>query len=141
MATWVPTTLDLKGDGKNKKSSAYQNCCCNFLQPVVTSRPIDRMSRRKRRETKQQPSRARSGNQISCCLVSLHFLCRCATSCLRARYSSNFYRQNTFNFCHPFSSLAPTYHNITTSSTALRYDWKVTYSKNSEIATGLKPNF
>ena len=26
------------------------------------------------RETKQYPSRARSGNQISCCLFSLHFL-------------------------------------------------------------------
>ena len=25
--------------------------------------------------TKQQPSGARSGHQISCCLVSLHFLC------------------------------------------------------------------
>ena len=33
------------------------------------------MSIRKWRETKQQPSRARSGNQISCCLVSLNFLC------------------------------------------------------------------
>ena len=33
------------------------------------------MSHRKRRETMQQPSRARSGHQISCCLVSLHFLC------------------------------------------------------------------
>ena len=30
---------------------------------------------KKWRETKQQPSRARSGHQISCCLVSLHFLC------------------------------------------------------------------
>ena len=27
------------------------------------------------REAKQQPSRAGSGHQISCCLVSLHFLC------------------------------------------------------------------
>ena len=33
------------------------------------------MTHRKRRDTKQQPSRARSGNQISCSLVSLHFLC------------------------------------------------------------------
>ena len=42
-----------------------------------TGRP-DRMSHRKWRESKQQPSRARSawsGNQLSCCLVSLHFLC------------------------------------------------------------------
>ena len=35
---------------------------------------IARMSQRKWREIKQQPSRARSGKQISCCLVSLHFL-------------------------------------------------------------------
>ena len=33
------------------------------------------MSHRKWRETKQQPSRARSGHQISCCLNFLHFLC------------------------------------------------------------------
>ena len=39
-----------------------------------TGRP-DRMSHRKWRETKQQPSRARSGHQLRCCLVSLHFLC------------------------------------------------------------------
>ena len=44
-----------------------------------TTGPVDRMLHRiinrKRRETKQQPSRAKSGNQISCCFVSLHFLC------------------------------------------------------------------
>ena len=34
----------------------------------------NRMSHSKRRETKEQPSRARSGHQISCCLVSLRFL-------------------------------------------------------------------
>ena len=33
------------------------------------------MSHRKWRETKQQPSRARSGHQMSGCLVALHFLC------------------------------------------------------------------
>ena len=43
--------------------------------PLYCTAPVDRMSHRKRRETKQQPSRARSGNPISCCLVSLHFLC------------------------------------------------------------------
>ena len=37
-----------------------------------TGRPV-RMSHRKWRESKQDPSRARSGNQPSCCLVSLHF--------------------------------------------------------------------
>ena len=35
---------------------------------------VARMSHWKWRETKLQPSRARSGQQISCCLVSLHFL-------------------------------------------------------------------
>ena len=34
----------------------------------------DRMLLRKWNKTKQQPSRAMSGHQISCCLVSLHFL-------------------------------------------------------------------
>ena len=36
---------------------------------------VARMSHWKWIETKQQPSRARSGHQISCCLVSLRFLC------------------------------------------------------------------
>ena len=36
---------------------------------------VARMSHWKWRESKQQPSRARSGHQISCCLVSLHLLC------------------------------------------------------------------
>ena len=36
---------------------------------------VARMSHLKCRETKQQPGRARSDHQISCCLVSLHFLC------------------------------------------------------------------
>ena len=33
------------------------------------------MLHKKWRETNQEPSRVRSGHQISCCLVSLHFLC------------------------------------------------------------------
>ena len=44
-----------------------------ILKPY-TGQP-NRMSHRKLGETKQQPSRARSGHQFSCCLVSLHFLC------------------------------------------------------------------
>ena len=39
----------------------------------LTGRPV-MMLHRKWRESKQQPSRARSGHQISCCLVYLHFL-------------------------------------------------------------------
>ena len=35
---------------------------------------LDRMSHRKWRETKQQPSSSRSGHQISCCSLSYHFL-------------------------------------------------------------------
>ena len=38
------------------------------------------MSHRKWRETKQQPSRAKSCRQLSCCLVCLHFLCNILTS-------------------------------------------------------------
>ena len=40
----------------------------------LTTGPNRRMPHRKWRETKLQPSRASSGNQISCSLVSLHFL-------------------------------------------------------------------
>ena len=40
----------------------------------LTGRPV-MMLHRKWRESKWQPSRARSGHQLSCCLVSLHFLC------------------------------------------------------------------
>ena len=39
------------------------------------TRRLDMMSHRKWRETEQHPRRARSGHQISCCLVFLHFLC------------------------------------------------------------------
>ena len=42
---------------------------------VPRTGPPDRMSQRKWRSTKQHPSRARAGYQISCCLLSLHFLC------------------------------------------------------------------
>ena len=45
---------------------------------AATTGPPDRMSHRKWRETKQQPSRARSSNQLSCCLVPS---ISCATSC------------------------------------------------------------
>ena len=43
-----------------------------FLESTVIGA---RMSHWKWKETKQHPSRARSGHQISCSLVSLHFLC------------------------------------------------------------------
>ena len=42
---------------------------------ITHTGPPDRMSHRKWRSPKQQPSRARAGYQISCCLLSLHFLC------------------------------------------------------------------
>ena len=60
-----------------------QEVCCGwvgFLQIwhvtwVKCTVIVARMSHWKWSETKQEPSRARSGHQISCCLVSLHFLC------------------------------------------------------------------
>ena len=53
-------------------------------QNLYTERP-DRISHRKWRETKQQQSRARSGNEISCCLVFLYFLCEIPSSHVLAR--------------------------------------------------------
>ena len=44
-------------------------------RPNSSTGSPDRMSHRKWRSTKEQPSRARAGYQISCCLLSLHFLC------------------------------------------------------------------
>ena len=43
-----------------------------FMQPTEW---LDRMSHRKWRATKHHPSRVTSSHQISCCLVSLRFLC------------------------------------------------------------------
>ena len=52
----------------------YASPLHSYFSSVLTG-PPDRMSHRKWRENKQQPSRARAGYQISCCLLSLHFLC------------------------------------------------------------------
>ena len=48
---------------------------------------------RKGRVTKHQPSRARSGNQISCCIVPPN---SCATSCTRARYCNRLIRWKVY---------------------------------------------
>ena len=47
-----------------------------FSQPLKerNTRYSHRTPLRTWRETKQQPSRAKSGHHVSCCLVSLHFL-------------------------------------------------------------------
>ena len=50
-----------------RKRFTYHVCLCTVRD--------GRMSPWKWRSTKQHPSRARSGNHISCCLFSLHFLC------------------------------------------------------------------
>ena len=52
------------------------------------------MSLRKWRETKQQSNRARSGHPISCCFVSLHFLCDIPSS--HAVVCTVFSRKKTF---------------------------------------------
>ena len=44
------------------------------LYPRTPTVPVCRMPHRKWRETKEQPSRSKSGHQISCCWNSLHFL-------------------------------------------------------------------
>ena len=50
-------------------------CLSTLLEFHVITVTVARMSHWKWRETKQPPGRARSGHQISCCFVSLHFLC------------------------------------------------------------------
>ena len=51
-------------------SNFFFNMCPQYCTVIGA-----RMSQWKWRETKQHPSRARSGHQISCSFVSLHFLC------------------------------------------------------------------
>ena len=63
----------LKGYSTWKSSAKFKSC--KMTNSVVFTGPPDRMSYRKWRSTQQQPSRARAGYQISCCLLSLHFLC------------------------------------------------------------------
>ena len=65
-------------DEKGKKI-----CCITRIKNVR----VCRMPHRKWRETKQQPRRAKSGNQISCSSVSLNFLC----DILRRNSSTNFF--------------------------------------------------
>ena len=69
---------------KGKESNTQTQRTRKDTKPKKKSKPkmwetstgwLDRMLLRKWRETKQQTSRARSGHQISCCLVSLRYLC------------------------------------------------------------------
>ena len=72
------TTRTTRYAYKFKLVSSWQMTTDSQLYTKTTrlcSGLVDRMSQRKRRETKQPPSWPRSGNQISSCLVSLHFLC------------------------------------------------------------------
>ena len=48
---------------------------CSRQQGQMCTGPDRRMSHRKWRVTKQDPSRARPGTQLGCCLLSLHFMC------------------------------------------------------------------
>ena len=69
---WATSIVSLLNDAK----LSYVYIYLVSLKSLATSTVLEcRMSHRKWRETKQQPSRARSGNKLSCCLVSLHFLC------------------------------------------------------------------
>ena len=59
------------GPGYSNSFCLLQKLCyCNLRYKGDS----DRLSHRKWRETKQQPSIVISGHQISCCLFSLHFL-------------------------------------------------------------------
>ena len=91
IAAWV-AEMERRRQSKRRRrrgGSWKRKCWNNFWQanniyalPSCTARHSRhctvigaRMSHWKWRETKLQPSRARSGHQISGCLVSLHFLC------------------------------------------------------------------
>ena len=50
-------------------------CRCGTNRELCSVHDESKMSHRKWRATKHHPSRATSGHQISCFLVSLHFLC------------------------------------------------------------------
>ena len=84
---------------------------CMFTEMLTVI--IPRMSLWKWRETKQQASRARSGRQISCCFVSLHFLCNIlatrqgdqGTRKVRKRISRALSKVPATGFTHPPSSV------------------------------------
>ena len=72
------------------------------------------------RETKQQPSRARSGHEFGCCLVSLHFLCRILSGrpVNLIQHSKYFNYQYEIMLNHPLQSFCSTlkkYSKLTTS--------------------------
>ena len=71
------------GDKVNNKP--FRDVIGSWPSSIVdTTGPPDRVSHRKWRSTKQHPSRAREGYQISCCLFPS---ISCATSCPLALYS------------------------------------------------------
>ena len=61
-------------DTNEQQQTSKPDFAIFYLYYIVCTVIGARMSHWKWRETKLQPSRARSGHQISCCLVSLHFL-------------------------------------------------------------------
>ena len=62
--------------GSSQKTYFIISCTSNILETRHVCTGIGaRMSQWKWRETKQHPSRVRSGHQVSCCLISLHFRC------------------------------------------------------------------
>ena len=63
-------TISLKRLEGDWSAAAGSSGCARHCTVIVA-----RMSHWKWRKTKQQPSRAKAGHQISCCLVSLYFLC------------------------------------------------------------------
>ena len=75
--------------GKAAVEGRLWNCFYRSREFSVCTGRLGRMSHRKWRETKQQPSRARSGKNISCCLVSCHFLCDILLIC-QYRAEKNF---------------------------------------------------
>ena len=99
----------------------FQNVLFFVTHPCTVL--VCRMSHRKWRETKQEPSRARLGHQISSCLVSLHFLCDILAtgtvqSCVKTFWlSSNKHPQNV-------PLLTPKLHHGTIFQAAILKTWQ-----------------
>ena len=73
----LPWTEVALGEPPSMADSLYniQVCMCTQCSALQTESWLGCRTGNGEKQTKQQPSRDRSGRQLSCCLVSLHFPC------------------------------------------------------------------
>ena len=93
------------------------------------------MSHWKWRETKLQPSRARSGHQISCCLVSLHFLCDILAPITVGYFKTELNLPNQTYLSTPktMSECAPLAEQLLPRLQSARMKWKCAESEWNEV--------